>query len=128
MQRVHCPHCSTELTNDGSLAGQHATCAACGGLFEMPALVRVTAVQERRPEPEPDHEPEYESDLDDLPRRKKRESGGGGAFVAFTVMALVVVPLIILVVGLIVITGDSFRGKAPPGAPAPAHPKKKTGR
>jgi hypothetical protein len=122
MQRVQCPHCTTELTNDGSLAGQLATCAACGGLFEMPALVPEAPVA---PPPEPAGEESHEHGLDDLPRRKRREGGGSTAFTAFTVTALVIVPLIVLVVGIILIARGSFSRKdSGRGAPVPSHSKK----
>jgi hypothetical protein len=102
MQRALCPHCATELTNDGSLCGQVATCAACGGLFEMPPLIAdpLMAVAEEHP---------AESDFDDLPRRRRSRDSGQAAFTLFAVVALVIVPLVLLVVGLILIVSGSFQ-------------------
>lgn len=34
---VFCPHCRNTVLNDGSLAGQVATCPHCSGPFTMPA-------------------------------------------------------------------------------------------
>jgi hypothetical protein len=113
MQTVHCPHCSTRLTNDGSLSGQVVTCAACGGLFQMPAVVAV-----------PDFEEASEPDSDDSPRRAKRPRSSRG-FVLFAVIALVIMPLITMAVGISLIASGTFRGKRE--APAPSQPRKKGG-
>ncbi len=85
MQIVHCPHCAAALSNDGSLAGQVATCAGCGGLFQMPALA-----------PAP---PADEPDLD-VPRRRRQRAGGNAAFTTFVILALVIMPLLTLGVGI----------------------------
>ena len=109
MQIVHCPHCSTGLTNDGSLAGQVATCAACRGVFQMPTLPAALAYEEAPAEPEPDG-----------PRRRRKRDVGV-AFTLFTVVALVIMPLIILVVGIGMLI--SSRQSAEPSS-GPAEPKK----
>lgn len=118
MQKVHCPHCSTELTNDGSLSGQLATCAACHGLFQMPALLAAPPVE---PEAGPAFEEASEPDSE-APRRRKRPVGSAG-FTLFAVVALVILPLITLVVGISLIASGTFRGKEqrPSG---PTHPRK----
>jgi hypothetical protein len=123
MQNVRCPHCSTELTNDGSLSGQVATCAACGQLFEMPHLVPPPSAY-RAPiepiEPHEGHEPD-ESAIDDGPRRRKREGNKG--FALFTVVALVVLPLVTLIVGLVLIFGSSRGKEKKRSGPVPAQQK-----
>jgi hypothetical protein len=114
----------TELTNDGSLCGQLATCAACQGLFQMPPLAPVPAVEEaggsafeEAPEPE-----------SDTSRRRKR-AGSNRGFTFFAIVALVILPLLTLVVGISLIASGTFRGKEPKrDAPGPTHPRKKAGR
>ncbi len=36
MQIIQCPHCSMQVTNDGSLAGRVVSCPGCRGQFQMP--------------------------------------------------------------------------------------------
>ena len=115
MQIVQCPHCLSELANDGSLAGQAATCAACGQLFQMPALAQPVAVAAPS-------ESAFE-----LPRRRKQ--AGNAGFTAFVVFALLILPLITLIIGLGLILSGGFRGTQQERPdPSEAHPKTKARR
>jgi hypothetical protein len=120
MQKVRCPHCWTELTNDGSLSGQTATCAACGKLFKMPELTPEAAPAEHHPEG-PHDEP-----FDMAASRRRRAKGEHEAFRKFTIFALVILPLLILGGGILFMLIWSFFN-APPEQPAfpPAQKKKK---
>ena len=46
---TNCPYCQTEVTNDGSLAGQAVSCPRCGNRFEMPAPI---AQSQSAPQPQ----------------------------------------------------------------------------
>jgi hypothetical protein len=113
MQIVQCPHCSTELTNDGSLAGQVTACGVCGQVFQMPELVPEPPVEKEQPrhdlaldEPGPNGTPADENASSPLTpsgvsRRSRGSSGVRRAspqqqkaqFIWFTIFALGILPL-----------------------------------
>ena len=40
MTNVACPHCGSQLINDGILGGRAIVCSSCGGHFQMPMVKR----------------------------------------------------------------------------------------
>ena len=83
MQVVACPHCSAQVANYGTLAGQVVSCHHCRQHFQMPPLQppAATSTFDLGEEPE---EPARR------PKRRRRSSGGTWAAVGCSLLILAV--------------------------------------
>ncbi|MBY0232271.1 MAG: hypothetical protein K2W96_23575 [Gemmataceae bacterium] len=98
MQIVQCPHCPTQLSNDGSLSGQTVSCSACGGMLQMPPLT--TPKRQTPPLPQENaltfDEPVESSVIRRRASRRGRQTKSTGLLFLLGGLALLIVMLVAL--------------------------------